>query len=218
MVEKPDLIMSWIEYWNSTDWRQAGWLSLGAYLLGCFTAGYYLLRLRTGGDLREVGSGNVGARNAGRVLGRSGFLLTVIFDFGKGALAIWVAQHFTSDRHTLMMVMLAVVAGHVCPVQLHFRGGKGMATSLGALLVFNPHLVFPFAAIFFLLFIVMRRTVVPALAALAGLPVAAVFLGDDPFTALLLSILVGLVLITHRKNLVEEFWQLVERRHAHPKT
>lgn len=210
--------MSWTDYLHSIDWHQAGWVALGAYLLGCFTAGYYLVRLRTGEDIRESGSGSVGARNVARVLGKSGFFLTVLFDFGKGALAVWGAGHFTRDPHTIALAMLAVVAGHVWPVQLGFRGGKGMATSLGAVLVFNPHLAFAFAMTFLVLFFLTWRTVVPALVALAALPVVAVYLGYDPLTAVLLSVMAGAVLVAHRKNLVEEFVHFLERRQAHAKS
>lgn len=218
MVVMSDQNMSWTDYFHSTDWHRAGWVALGAYLLGCFTAGYYLVRLRTGGDIRESGSGSVGARNVARVLGRSGFFLTVLFDFGKGLLAVWGAQHFTADSHVVALAMLAVVAGHIWPAQLGFRGGKGMATSLGAVLVFNPHLAFAFAAVFVVLFFVTWRTVVPALVALAAVPVVAVYLGYDSLTAVILSIMAGAVLMAHRKNLVEEFLHFVERRHAHAKS
>jgi acyl phosphate:glycerol-3-phosphate acyltransferase len=65
---------------------------LCSYLLGCCTAGYYWMRLRTGQDIRRLGSGNVGARNVGRSLGTSGFAVTFFFDFLKGALAVWLAR------------------------------------------------------------------------------------------------------------------------------
>jgi len=127
--------MPWIEHWQSPDWSDAGWICLGAYSLGCLTTGYYLVRTRTGQDLRALGSGSVGARNVGRLLGWRGFVLTVLGDFCKGALAVWAARHFTTDDRLVLLAMLAVVAGHVWPAQLHFQGGKGMATTLGALLV-----------------------------------------------------------------------------------
>ena len=74
-----------MEQLRSANWSQASCIALAAYLLGCFTPGYYLVRLRLGQDLRDLGSGSVGARNVGRLLGWRGFLLTVLGDFGKGA-------------------------------------------------------------------------------------------------------------------------------------
>ena len=122
--------MPWMEQFEPANWAEAGWIALGAYALGCFTTGYYLVRMWTGQDLRELGSGNVGAKNVGRVLGKTGFFLTLLADFGKGAFTIWAARHFTTDPRAVAVAALAVVAGHIWPVQLLFRGGKGMATSL----------------------------------------------------------------------------------------
>jgi acyl phosphate:glycerol-3-phosphate acyltransferase len=127
--------MPWIEQLRSADWTRAGGIGLAAYALGCFTTGYYLVRWRTGRDIREVGSGSVGARNVGRLLGWRGFLATVLGDFGKGALAVWAARQFTTDDRLVALAMPAVVAGHLWPAQLRFRGGKGMAAALGALLI-----------------------------------------------------------------------------------
>ena len=119
--------MPWIEQLQSVNWIEAAGVFLAAYALGCFTTGYYLVRLRLGQDIHDSGSGSVGARNVGRLLGWRGFLLTVLGDFGKGALAVWAARHFTMDDRLVLLAMLAVVAGHVWPMQLRFRGGKGMA-------------------------------------------------------------------------------------------
>src|SRR5512135_2701540 len=139
--------MPWMDQLRSANWGQASGIAVAAYLLGCITTGYYLVRLRLRQDLRDLGSGSVGARNVGRLLGRPGFLLTVLGDFGKGALAVWAARHFTTDDRLVALAMLAVVAGHVWPVQLCFRGGKGMATALGALLVYDWQLALACALI-----------------------------------------------------------------------
>jgi len=209
--------MSWLEYARSANWRLAGGIGLGSYLLGCFTAGYYLVRLRTGQDLRQIGSGSVGARNVSRVLGRTGFLLTLLADFGKGSLAVFAAQRFTGDSRLVALALLAVVAGHIWPAPLRFHGGKGMATALGALLVFDPRLAPVFAALFLGLFILFRRSVLPGLFALAGLPLAALWLGQTPELVVQLSLLAALVLLAHRKNFVEEFSLLASPRQFHSK-
>jgi acyl phosphate:glycerol-3-phosphate acyltransferase len=206
--------MPWIQQLQSANWSQASWIALGAYLLGCVATGYYLVRLRTEQDIRELGSGSIGARNVGRVLGRTGFLATVFGDGCKGALAIWVALHFTSDQRVVALALVAVVIGHIWPVQLKFRGGKGIATSLGALLIYDFHLIFAFVILFAAFFAVLRKTVLPGLFAMACLPLVSLYLAAEPAKAIGISIVAGLVLITHRKNLMEESIRVVARRNV----
>jgi acyl phosphate:glycerol-3-phosphate acyltransferase len=209
--------MPWMEQLRSADWSEASCIGLAAYALGCFTTGYYLVRVRTGQDLRELGSGSVGARNAGRLLGWRGFVLTVLGDFGKGALAVWVARHYTTDERLLLVAILAVVAGHVWPVQLCFRGGKGMATALGALLVYDWQLAVAFGVLFAGAFAALRKTVIPGLVSLACLPLVSAYLARGQTTVVGVTALAGLVLIAHRKNLMSEFTNFLARRHVRPK-
>src|SRR5882672_2223099 len=153
--------MAWIDQMQPANWNRASGIALSAYILGCFTTGYYYVRLRTEQDIRELGSGSVGARNVGRILGWKGFFVTLLGDFAKGALAVWAAQHFTPDSRLVALALMAVVAGHVWPVQLRFHGGKGIATSLGALLVYDYHLALAFIILFVCAYAVLRKTVLP---------------------------------------------------------
>ena len=217
--------MSWFNNANLINWSQASGISFCAYLLGCFTSGYYLVRVRLHEDIRKLGSHNVGARNVGRILGKPGFFFTVLFDFGKGALAVWATRHFiatnhfgVSDERIVAYAMIAVVVGHIWPAQLRFRGGKGMATSLGALLTFDPWLAVTFVVAFICLLIVFRRTVLPGLLALACVPLGCFWLDYNPERVFLVSILCGLVLIAHRKNFVDEISNWIDRRPVQPKT
>lgn len=210
--------MTWVDYLRSANWNQASGIGFCAYLLGCFATGYYLVRTRLGEDIRRLGSGNIGARNVGRILGKSGFLVTLLGDFAKGGLAIWVARHFTTDQRIVTMAMVAVVAGHIWPVQLRFHGGKGMATTLGALLVFDSKLALLFCAFFLGAFVLQWRTVLPALFALICLPLGALFLGQDRIQVVLITMMSGLVLLAHRRNIANEISELIERRHAHAET
>src|ERR1051326_144191 len=127
--------MPWMEQLQSANWSRASSIALGAYGLGCFTTGYYLVRLCRGCDIRDLGSGSVGAKNVARIMGWTGFLLTVLGDVGKGAFAVWAARYFATDPIIIGLALIAVVAGHIWPVQLFFRGGKGVATLLGGLVV-----------------------------------------------------------------------------------
>ena len=191
-------------------------MALAAYLLGCFTTGYYLVRLRLGQDLRDLGSGSVGARNVGRLLGWPGFLLTVLGDSGKGALAVWAARHFTTDDRLVLAAMVGVVVGHVWPVQLRFRGGKGMAAALGALLIYDCELALVFVLLFTAAFATLRKTVLPGLFALACLPLMSWYLAHDAAQLVGMSALAGVVMLAHRRNLATELSQFLDRRHIHP--
>jgi acyl-phosphate glycerol 3-phosphate acyltransferase len=111
---------------------------LGSYLLGGFCAAYYVVRMARSTDIRTLGSGNAGARNAGRLLGAPGFLVTLLLDAAKGAVAVWVTARLVPGPWPETLSLLAVVAGHIWPAQLGWRGGKGIATALGGLVAWLP--------------------------------------------------------------------------------
>jgi glycerol-3-phosphate acyltransferase PlsY len=209
--------MDWLQLLQSANWHRVTGCVLGAYLLGCLATGYYLVRARTGHDLRKLGSGSLGARNAGRVLGKIGFVITLLGDFAKGMLAVWIAREWTGDNHLALLAMLAVVVGHLWPVQLRFHGGKGVVTSLGALLVFDYRVALVFPVLFLAGFVLARKSLLPAMFAFACLPMAAWFFNDDDFTVALLALLVAMILFAHRRNLTEEFTALAARRAITPK-
>lgn len=122
---------------------------LGAYGLGCVNAGYYLVRWRTGHDIRSLGSGNAGARNVGRMLGRPAFLATFVLDSAKGAAAVIIGTLVSAATPFPGLCGLVAVAGHVWPIQLRGQGGKGVATGIGMLLALAvlrplPELAFAF--------------------------------------------------------------------------
>lgn len=204
--------MAWMEQLQAADGGRALFMGLVAYVLGCFTTGYYLVRAVKGRDIRELDSGSVGARNVGRLLGKKGFFLTVIGDFGKGVLAVWAARHFTGSDLLAGIAMLAVVAGHIWPAQLHFRGGKGVATSLGALLVLDHQLLIVYAALFAVGFALSRRTVLPGLLAYVSLPVVGYFLQQDGLETSIVCLMCLMILFAHRHNIVEEIPTLAARR------
>ena len=182
------------------------------YALGCFTSGYYLVRWWTGDDIRLLGSGSVGATNVGRVLGKPGFLLTVACDFSKGLLAVWLADYFRINPTGAVLTMIAVAIGHVWPAQLWFHGGKGVATSLGAVLMFDYSIAGLFAGAFLLLFAGLRNFVLAGLLAFAITPLA-LFLLDFPLNSVFgLSALALLILVAHRKNIIEETGKLMTGR------
>lgn len=175
-----------------------------SYVVGCLTTGYYLGRLRLRTDIRELGSGSVGARNAGRVMGIPGFVVTLAGDFTKGVVVAWAVRRYWDDPRLTALAMLAVVFGHIFPMQLGFRGGKGVATAFGALAVYDFRLSL---ALFILcaLLALFGRVTPGGLIAFALLPVAAKMLDRGPLEVIVVSVLAGMILFAHRKNLIEEF-------------
>ena len=205
--------MMWIEPLQSAHWLRATGCALGAYALGCFATGYYLVRSRTGQDIREIESGSVGARNVSRVLGISGYLLTMLGDMAKGALAVWFALEFTNHNQPAMaLAVLAVVAGHIWPMQLHFRGGKGIATSFAALLVFDYRVALTILVLFLGGFAATRKSLFPAMFVYACLPLVDWWFNRDGLTATLMTVLAAMILFAHRRNFAEEIAALLARR------
>jgi acyl-phosphate glycerol 3-phosphate acyltransferase len=127
------------------DWGALG-IVAGAYALGCLASAYYLVRACTGQDLRLIHSGNVGARNASRVLGPWGFLAVTVCDMGKAALACAIARWAGGGPWVVAAAFWAVIVGHAFPVQLGFRGGKGVNCLGGGCLVLAPWAVVWFVA------------------------------------------------------------------------
>lgn len=161
------------------NWLPALSLVVASYFLGGLSAGYWLVRWRTGADVREQGSGATGATNVGRVLGRAGFAVTLLLDAAKAALAVLTARHFEVGELAEHACALAVLAGHVWPAQLRFRGGKGIAPLLGAWLVLQPLALLPVMAFTVIAWLATRRFVHAGLAGLCLLPVSAALSGHD---------------------------------------
>lgn len=213
--------MYWFENFLNAGLSEACWVALGAYALGCFSTGYYLVRCIRGEDLRTLGSGTLGARNAGRILGWRGFVLTLLGDFGKGAFALWATRNFASDQWMWFAALVGVVAGHIWPIQLRFTGGKGVATSLGALLVYDFRLALAYGALFSIGYAILRRTTLPGLLAFAILPWSSFFFelrtGVTGFVEVVgLFLLAAIVLLAHRRNLAEEFALLLHKGEFRP--
>jgi len=119
-----------------------------AYLLGSVPFGYLLTRFATGRDVRQSGSGNIGATNVLRTAGRKLGIATLVLDIAKGTLAVVIAQLLTGDMKVMALAALAVCAGHVFPIFLKFEGGKAVATFAGAFGYLMPIPLLATAAIF----------------------------------------------------------------------
>ena len=173
------------------------------YALGCFATGYYLVRWRTGQDLRQLGSGATGGRNAGRVLGWPGAVLTGLGDVLKGALAVWLAFYFGLSLWGAALTMVAALLGHLWPAQLGFRGGKGLSAAFGGALVFDYRFTLGVAVLALLMGALTRRFRFTAgfMLVIALAPAAAVLVGLAlPGVAGVAAIAI-LILYAHRANI-----------------
>jgi len=176
-------------------------LGLG-FLLGSLPCGYWLA-LSKGVDIRKKGSGNIGATNVGRILGKEWGYLIFALDALKGWMAVWLAGEFlqAGDNWTVMTGM-AAVAGHVFSPWLNFKGGKGVATSAGVLLGLAPAVLFWTAAIWGISFAIKRIVSVSSLLAAAAFPFLVTWLEPGRTTLLVAAwALAALVWYRHRDNL-----------------
>ena len=187
-----------------------------SYLLGSIPFGYLLVRFFRGQDVRETGSGNIGATNVSRTSPLLG-VATLVLDAVKGAVAVILALRIASPRtpwhfgpivpqHVLPAALAAffVVIGHVFPVWLKFRGGKGVATGLGSFLVLAPKAVLFALGIFVAVVLIFRYVSLGSILAVALFPLLAWSLHDysgTPSTLALMSATSLLIVLKHHENI-----------------
>lgn len=158
------------------------------YLLGSLPFGLVLARLAGHGDIRKIGSGNIGATNVLRTGNKKLALATLILDSGKGAAAVLIIQSF-AGYHMALIAGLAAVIGHMFPVWLKFKGGKGVATALGMLLAAAPFAGLVSCAIWLATALITRISSLSALIAMLAAPFAARFIYDDANLAAICGLL-----------------------------
>ena len=156
---------------------QFGLLILGAYLLGSVPAAYLVAKWSRGIDIRQYGSGNIGASNILRSTSKWLAIPVTIFDIGKGVLAVWIAQLLGLGVMEQIVVGLAAILGHNWPVFLRFQGGRGMFTSLGVILILSPIIGLIMLALAYS-FAPFRKLSLGVLIALVTLPILSWFLGQ----------------------------------------
>ena len=160
--------------------------SLGAFLAGSVPFGLVLVKLAGKGDVRAHGSGNIGATNVSRVGGKALGIVTLLLDIAKGWLPVWLAAKLGVSFLGISLVALAAVAGHIFTPWLKFKGGKGVATALGAALGILPIAVLPSLGLFLLVLLTTRYVSLGSVLAAVLMPVSMVFfLGRQPSSILL---------------------------------
>ena len=179
-----------------------------AYLIGSFPTSYILARVLTGSDIRQVGSKNAGATNVLRTVGKLPALITLIIDILKGLFVVTVLTRFFYAMEIDLiyecyqgLMGLTVVCGHVWPVFLKFRGGKGVATTLGVALGLTPLALIPSFIIWILVFYLSNYVSLASIMALLLFPVVACIL-NYPFYIILFSVAIcSLSIYKHSDNI-----------------
>lgn len=174
---------------------------LGAYFIGSIPFGLIFAWLSGAGDVRKIGSGNIGATNVLRTGKKLAAAMTVLFDGGKGIAAVMLAQQYLGLAPFVAVAAFAVFIGHLFPAWLGFRGGKGVATFIGIAFGLDWEVAFFTAASWL---VVARATRYSSLAALvsAGLtPVYFVIYGETLWAALM-TLLAAMIFVAHRANIV----------------
>lgn len=175
---------------------------LACYILGSIPTGYWLGKAWKGIDVRQHGSGNLGATNVFRVLGAAPGTVTLLLDIAKGALPVLFIQHHMPESLVMQVTGgLATILGHTASVFVQFRGGKGVATSAG---VFAALLPWPSAialGVFLITLAMSRRVSVSSLVSAVTLAVSAFFLAPEPLLAYTAAVVAALVVWTHRGNI-----------------
>lgn len=175
-----------------------GWLSIG-YLCGSIPFGLLLAKLGGLGDVRDIGSGNIGATNVLRTGSKKIALATLVCDMLKGAVPVLLARYFSGET-AAMVAGFGAFIGHVLPVWLKFKGGKGVATYLGVLFAAAWPIALMFIAVWLVLAAVFRYSSISSLGASAAMPIGAYLLNMDQLFTLTLLI-GGMILYAHRSNI-----------------
>jgi glycerol-3-phosphate acyltransferase PlsY len=172
-----------------------------AYLLGSISFAVLLVRVRTGRDIRTEGSGNAGATNVMRAHGKSLGILVAILDVAKGAAGVLLVRLVTADPRAAAAAAVAAILGHVFPVFYGFRGGKGVATAVGAFLALAPWPTLACVGVFVVVVAISRYVSLGSIVAMALLPLST-SLFHAPFpTVIAAAVAAVLIVLKHLENI-----------------
>tara|TARA_B110001469_G_C9590203_1_gene292877 strand:- start:175 stop:762 length:588 start_codon:yes stop_codon:yes gene_type:complete len=172
-----------------------------AYLIGSLSFGIIISKLLNLSDPRTIGSGNPGATNVMRTGSKIAAILTLIGDIFKAVFVVKIAILINLSELDLMLVSLAVLIGHTYPIYYNFKGGKGVATALGILLVSNWILALSVIFVWLIIFSIWRYSSLAAISASLALPIISYYLTDMPYIILTNILITFLIVFNHRSNI-----------------
>ncbi|MFA5142774.1 MAG: glycerol-3-phosphate 1-O-acyltransferase PlsY [Candidatus Omnitrophota bacterium] len=179
-----------------------------AYIIGSFPTSFIMARMLKGIDIRDVGSGNAGATNVLRAVGKLPALITLIVDIAKGILAVTVLADLTypyieSLDYDFYRSFLGLVAvcGHIWPVWLKFKGGKGVATTLGVAIGLAPLVLLPCIVIWLIIFFTTNYVSLASIVALMAFPVLAIALIQPLYLVLISVVICSISIFKHKENI-----------------
>ena len=177
-------------------------LVIFAYLLGSLPSGVVVARIMGGADPRSGGSGNIGATNVLRTLGKKAALATLAGDFFKGVIPVVIGTILLPENSPFLYLAAgAAILGHDFSFLLAFKGGKGVATTIGTVTVLNPLVALLLLATWISVVVVTRYSSAGALTAAAMAPIFALFVAKDGRFALFCVFAAGLLIFQHRENI-----------------
>ena len=172
-----------------------------AYLIGSLSFGIIISKLLNLSDPRTIGSGNPGATNVMRTGSKIAAILTLIGDIFKAVFVVKIAILINLSELDLLLVSLAVLIGHTYPIYYNFKGGKGVATALGILLVSNWILALSVIFVWLIIFSIWRYSSLAAISASLALPIISYYLTDMPYIILTNILITFLIVFNHRSNI-----------------
>lgn len=173
-----------------------------AYLIGSFPSGYLISRIMRGIDIREFGSGNIGATNVFRTCGGLPAFLTLLSDMFKGFLPVMIARILMPEHDVIHIITgFAVIAGHSWSIFMNFTGGKGVATSGGVFFALLPLPTFISLAVFGIVLASSRYVSLASISASATLPLATLVIGKSTTLVLFSFMICALIIYKHRANI-----------------
>lgn len=177
-------------------------LIIATYFIGSIPFAYIIVKLVKKIDIRTVGSGNAGATNAARVLGKWGFISVFLLDALKGFLPVFISLHYYGQTMITLIVAAVVVLGHTYTVFLGFKGGKGVATGAGVFLALAPAEIGIGLVVFIIVFLATKMVSAGSILASITLLIAVCLMSNWFALKVLTAVIVFFVIFKHRANIV----------------